>query len=59
LVLKHQKGFREETSGFDLIEKAAELIRASEQRASQAEEKAETVSAKALSRTLSAEASSG
>ena len=44
----HQKSFREEASGFDLIDKAAELIRVSEQRASQAEEKAERVSAKAI-----------
>ena len=37
-----------EASGFDLIDEAAELIRASEQRAAQAEEKAERVSARAI-----------
>jgi hypothetical protein len=38
----------EEVNGFDLIDRAAELIRASEQRALHAEEKAEKVSAKAV-----------
>jgi hypothetical protein len=37
-----------EESGFDLIDHAAEMIRASEQRALHAEEKAEKVSAKAV-----------
>jgi hypothetical protein len=37
-----------EVNGFDLIDRAAELIRASEQRALHAEEKAEKVSARAV-----------
>jgi predicted S18 family serine protease len=38
----------EPATGFDLIDRAAELIRESEQRAMQADEKAERVSAKAI-----------
>jgi hypothetical protein len=37
-----------EANGFDLIDEAAEIIRASEQRAVQAEEKAQKVSARAI-----------
>src|SRR5215217_799868 len=42
-VAKPRQSHSGEASAFDLIDEAAELIRASEQRASQAEEKAERV----------------
>src|SRR5215217_5876074 len=47
-IPKRRQSHSGEASAFDLIDEAAELIRASEQRASQAEEKAERVSAKAI-----------